>query len=315
MKAHPGTALILFPGAIGDLLCCWPALDALHASGHRLTLAARPDAAAALASAGLRIESIDRREVADLFASGPLAPETTAFFSQFARVDSFTGAAEPAFAGRLAKAAGHAVSVHPFRGMPPGEHAVAYYARCLAVVPRLRLLPVPDDATAWAAALWATLGLGTRALAIHPGSGSVAKNWGGMAALADAWRREGGRVVALLGPAERERGTVIPADAVVADEPLARVAAAARRAHRYLGNDSGVSHLAGMVGADALVLFADSDPVTWASPGPRVRVLRGLATCDRCGAGRFCIHRLSIDAVRAALRRPAPAVAMAPDGA
>lgn len=315
MNAHPGTALILFPGAIGDLLCCWPALDALRAAGHALTLAARPDAAAVLPSAGLRIESIDRREVADLFASGPLAPATTAFFGQFARVDSFTGAAESAFAARLTMAAGHAVSVHPFRGMTPGEHAVAYYARCLAVAPRLRPLPLPDEATAWAAALWPKLGLGTRALAIHPGSGSAAKNWEGMAALADAWRRDGGRVVALLGPAERERGTAIPADAVVAGEPLARVAAAARRAHRYLGNDSGISHLAGMVGADALVLFADSDPVTWAPPGPRVRVLRGLATCDRCGAGRFCTHRLSIDAVRAALRGPPLAVAMAPDGA
>jgi ADP-heptose:LPS heptosyltransferase len=186
--------------------------------------------------------------------------------------------------------------------MAAGEHAVAYYARCLGVFPRLRVLPVRDDADEWAAALWQRRQLGERALAIHPGSGGAAKNWEGMAEVASTWRRDGGSVVAIFGPAELERGTTIPADAIVAGEPLTRVAAVLHRAHRYLGNDSGISHLAGLVGANAVVVFGDSDPTIWAPSGAGVRIVRGAATCDACAAGQFCIHRLSVATVRAALR-------------
>ncbi|MFN8640815.1 MAG: glycosyltransferase family 9 protein [Candidatus Binatia bacterium] len=77
----------------------------------------------------------------------------------------------------------------------------------------------------------------------------------------------------------------MPADLVVAGEPLARVAALLARAHRYLGNDSGISHLAGLVGARAVVIFGDTDPAVWAPAGATVRVLRAALPCAACGAG------------------------------
>ena len=305
MNTPVGSTLVLFPGALGDLLCCWPALDGLIAAGHALTLAARSDAAGVFPTDAPRTCSIERREIAELFANGPLTDATRRFFAGFDRVDSFTGAALAAFAERLASAAGRSVSVHPFRGMRPGEHATAYFARCLDVAPRFRALPISDEAAAWAASLWSRHRLGDRVLALHPGSGGVAKNWEGMADAACRWRRSGGQVVALLGPAEIERGATVPpnaADVMIVGEPLTRVAAALRRAHRYLGNDSGVSHLAGVIDVPAVVLFGDSDPATWAPSGPRVRVQRGTPGCTACGPARFCIHRLSVATVLAALR-------------
>lgn len=301
MSARAVRTLVLFPGALGDLLCCWPALDGLIAAGHAVTLAARTDAAEVLPADGLRRCSIERREIVELFASDPLTDAARGFFGGFDRIDSFTGAGQAAFAERLAAAAGRPVSVHPFRGMRPDEHATVYFARCLGIAPRLRVLPVRDDAAAWTAALWNRQRLGDRVLALHPGSGGAAKNWDGMAEVVHAWRHGGGRVLALLGPAEIERRTSVPADVVVAGEPLARVAAVVRRAHRFLGNDSGISHLAGLVGAAALVLFGDTDPAVWAPRGDHVRVLRGEAPCGACGPGRFCTHRLSVAAVVAAL--------------
>jgi ADP-heptose:LPS heptosyltransferase len=108
-------------------------------------------------------------------------------------------------------------------------------------------------------------------------------------------------VVALLGPAEIERGIAMAADVVLAGAALPRVAAVLRRADRYVGNDSGISHLAGLVGARALVLFADSDSRVWAPSGPHVTVLHAAPPCDQCGPGAFCIHRLPVTTVLSAL--------------
>jgi heptosyltransferase III len=57
------------------------------------------------------------------------------------------------------------------------------------------------------------------------------------------------------------------------ERPLLFVAAILRRACAFLGNDSGLSHLAGMLGVPTLVLFGPSDPTHWLPLGPRVRHL------------------------------------------
>lgn len=294
--------LVLFPGAVGDLLCCWPALDALHAGGIALTLAARLDATDALPAERLAGWSIDARELAELFGVGPLSLPTRERFGGFDRIDSFTGHGDPAFAARLADVAGCQVHVHPFRGMEPGEPAREYYARCLDVTPLVRPLPIHADAAAWAEALWRRGGLHRPVVAIHPGSGSPAKNWQGMSAVAQAWRRDGGQVIALHGPAEIERGPQLAeADVALCGEPLRRVAAVIARARRFLGNDSGVSHLAGLVGIRTVVVFAETDPRIWAPAGDDVRVFHAPTTCARCGPRHFCTHRLPANDVLAAL--------------
>jgi ADP-heptose:LPS heptosyltransferase len=40
----------------------------------------------------------------------------------------------------------------------------------------------------------------------------------------------------------------------------------------YLGNDSGVSHLAGLCGARSVVIFGPTSPTVWRPLGPRVKV-------------------------------------------
>ncbi|MEO5925933.1 MAG: glycosyltransferase family 9 protein [Bryobacteraceae bacterium] len=44
-------------------------------------------------------------------------------------------------------------------------------------------------------------------------------------------------------------------------------------ARLYIGNDSGISHLAAAVGVPTLAIFLTSDPQVWAPRGPHVRVL------------------------------------------
>jgi heptosyltransferase-2 len=64
------------------------------------------------------------------------------------------------------------------------------------------------------------------------------------------------------------------------------------RAGLYVGNDSGISHLAAAWGAPVVTLFGPTDPAQWAPIGPRVTVLRA-------GDGRMESLELE-DVVRAA---------------
>jgi ADP-heptose:LPS heptosyltransferase len=85
------------------------------------------------------------------------------------------------------------------------------------------------------------------------------------------------------------------------DLSLAQVAALLRCAALYLGNDSGISHLAGAVGTRGVVLFGPTDPRMWAPRGGRLRVLHAPDACGLCGPEVFCTHRLRPAAVVAAL--------------
>jgi ADP-heptose:LPS heptosyltransferase len=101
---------------------------------------------------------------------------------------------------------------------------------------------------------------------IFPGSGSARKNWPleNFVRLATliAGRT---RVIAVLGPAEREFASPLGAApvAILRDLDLSAVAALARIAGAFVGNDSGVSHLAAAAGARGVVLFGPTDSSRW----------------------------------------------------
>jgi heptosyltransferase III len=56
--------------------------------------------------------------------------------------------------------------------------------------------------------------------------------------------------------------------------PLRALGALLARARLFVGNDSGVSHLAAAYGTPALSLFGPTDPALWAPRGPRARFLQ-----------------------------------------
>jgi ADP-heptose:LPS heptosyltransferase len=111
-------------------------------------------------------------------------------------------------------------------------------------------------------------------LALHPGSGAPAKTWPPDRFYALAAALSADRPWLLVrGPAE---STVpAPRGAVVADElPLRVLGAMLARAGLFVGNDSGVSHLAAAAGAPTLALFGPTTPEVWSPLGPRVATLR-----------------------------------------
>ncbi|MBV9744268.1 MAG: hypothetical protein JO099_10930, partial [Acidobacteriia bacterium] len=57
-------------------------------------------------------------------------------------------------------------------------------------------------------------------------------------------------------------------------EDLYQLACWLAKARLYVGNDSGVTHLAAAVGTPVLALFGATDPGIWAPRGAHVRIAR-----------------------------------------
>jgi ADP-heptose:LPS heptosyltransferase len=82
-----------------------------------------------------------------------------------------------------------------------------------------------------------------------------------------------------IGPVEEEQGGFEPLarrGLPLRNLTLAQVAALLRRSALYLGNDSGITHLAAAIGAPTVALFGPSDPQKWRPRGKRVAVLHAM---------------------------------------
>jgi hypothetical protein len=112
-------------------------------------------------------------------------------------------------------------------------------------------------------------------VALHPGSGNEKKNWP-MANFQDLARRleeEGYLVRWILGPAEE--GVGLPDRWLTwRNVPLSDLAGALAACKLFVGNDSGIAHLAAAAGCPTLALFGVSDPGVWAPRGRAVRLVK-----------------------------------------
>jgi heptosyltransferase-3 len=286
--AKVNRVLVIFPGALGDLMCLMPALSAISRRhpGASVELMARLELArlAAGRSVVVRRHSIDAREVGELFAD-ETAGGARRFFGDFDRVYSFFASDDARFRARLAAAIDGEVSFHPFR--PGGEgHVSAGYLRAIGEASSpmdARLEPTPNDLAAALRVLAESKCDGSNLILIFPGSGSPGKNWPAdkFAALAyELSLSSRASVAVVLGPAETSIEPIFPEAGVpvLRDLDLPTVAAIARLAAAFVGNDSGVSHLAAAVGAAGVVIFGPTDPARWRPMGPggdaSVRILR-----------------------------------------
>jgi heptosyltransferase III len=212
--------------------------------------------------------SLDRREVALLFSN---AGSTLAcrFFGQFDRIDCFFASDDEHFCVALKQATAGDVHFYPFR--PEG---IAHAAECyLWAIGANSFLPVscaidvlPEDLCHAHLRLEA-LGLEARHfLLMLPGSGSMRKNWAAenFAVLAERVSSIL-NVLIVLGPAENALAPFFRARSprVVSDLELAELSGIAHLARCFIGNDSGVSHLAAASGARGLVIFGPTDPGRW----------------------------------------------------
>ncbi|MDE3051669.1 MAG: glycosyltransferase family 9 protein, partial [Nitrospirota bacterium] len=142
----------------------------------------------------------------------------------------------------------------------------------------------------------AGLSIGQPLVVIHPGSGSAHKCVGPepLATVVAAVQISGGIPVILEGPADRE-----PVERLLqscANPPIVlkgldvlTVAGVLAQARLFVGQDSGVTHLAGLIGVRTVALFGPTDPARWAPRGTHVAVLQGaLCLCRSWDEVRRC---------------------------
>jgi ADP-heptose:LPS heptosyltransferase len=235
--------LVLRPGALGDTLLAVPALRALRRAYPRLSLAAHRGAARLLEGAGEidRGLAFDDPSLAWVFATTcAVSEEIVAWMSAPVRSARIHAASRP----------------------PDVQHCARYLLDTLAPLgidlvfddQPLHVSPIPSEE-----------------VLIHPGSGSVAKNWPAER-FADVIRGLRTPVRVIVGEADYAAATAL--EAVRLEQPsLEELAARLAGCRAYLGNDSGVSHLAGLCGAPTFALFGPTDPRVWAPIGPNVHVL------------------------------------------
>lgn len=263
--------LLLFPGALGDLVLLSPAAQVVAESARVEASVPRALVAiAALVLAGDQGPPLDGAAMSTVFTAQP-SPALAAWVRGADLVHAWFGSDRSEVTRGLRAAGARDVRCHSVVRSDGPQHASAAYADALGVqgplrAPTLRVSgPSP---IAWGVP-WAAR------LVLHPGAGSPAKCWaaGSFRDVADRWRAGGGETVVLLGPAEEAARARWRASghALATDLDLPGVAALLASAPRYLGNDSGISHLAGALGRVGVVLFGPTRPERWRPLGGGLR--------------------------------------------
>jgi heptosyltransferase-3 len=243
-------------GALGDVLLLRRTVFALRAAGHRVRLLAPSAPGAALLGAGeTGVDEVldwEGPETAALLAGEAPPGRLGAALDAADFVVAFTRS-EPLLAALRV----HGAPVVAHEPAPPqdGPHASTWLAR--AIEPLGLVADAEPPTLAWSDtdhedARERTSGLRPGFVALHPGSGSPAKNWPRERFAAVARGLSPGQPwLLVLGPAEAEAPPF--EGAIVARQwPVRTLGAALSRAGVFLGNDSGVSHLAAASGAPTL---------------------------------------------------------------
>jgi len=310
-RAVASATLAIHPGALGDVLLAIPALRALRAAGARLTLAAQPRIASLLVALD---ETDDGCDFESLRLDALFAGERGARLPAVERVVCWFGARDPDFARRLAAISpGAIVAASVDRGglTPPSDTPGApgrdVWRHLLATTGDARerrdVARVSDTLVAEGRATLAGAGSdgARRVVVVHPGAGSAAKRWPAAAfaeALAPLAARRDVEIMVHEGPADAEPAArllrLVPSARRLREPSLPALAGVLARCAAYVGNDSGVSHLAAAVGAPALLLFAAAN-LGWRPWAHAARVL--TVSLERAEAGDVSEVRGALDAI------------------
>jgi ADP-heptose:LPS heptosyltransferase len=124
---------------------------------------------------------------------------------------------------------------------------------------------------------------------ISPGAGSVKKRWPleRYLMVAAELKKRGLQPSILLGPAEVDLEAMLQHSPqsqpqVVKTRTFQELITVLESAAIYIGNDSGVSHLAAFLGVPTLVIFGPSDPERWRPFGDHVRIVKAGSPCSPC---------------------------------
>lgn len=240
------------PGGIGDTILAFPAIEHLKADytevwvrGEVVPLVRFADRVRPIASTGLDLLELPETEP---------PRELIEHLRTFDSIVSWYGSSRPEFR-ELTLSLG--LPVQFLSALPgPGErtHAADFFLHqaggAATAIPRIDCGVEPSDFAV-----------------IHPYSGSPRKNWP-----LDRFRELAQKLEI---PVKWCAGPKETLDGAVRIENLWDLACLLARAAIYIGNDSGITHLAAAVGTPVVAIFGPSDPRVWGPRGERVRTVSG----------------------------------------
>jgi heptosyltransferase-3 len=303
--------LVIRGGAIGDFILTLPALKALRNArpGAHIEILGYKHIAVLAENRfyAQTVRSIEYGPLARFFADkSDLPVELTDYFARFDLIISYLYDPDRVFEKNLRCCGVHNLLCGPAKIVENAGHAARQLARPIEELGievldlSERIFPSMED-RAFARDFLGTLP--QPIVAIHPGSGSLQKNWplenwiAWFSKNAESSVGKCSSLVVISGEADDAQVGQLEVEwrgqnvRFAKNLPLPQVAAVVEHSV-FIGHDSGVSHLAAAAGANCILLFGPTNPDVWAPRNKNVRVLR--APNDR-------MSDLRIEQVKAAL--------------
>jgi ADP-heptose:LPS heptosyltransferase len=248
--------LVIRPGGIGDFIVSLPAIACLATESFEVWTPARTASLVRFANSVRAIASTGL----DLLGVTEPPPALIKTLREFDSIVSWYGTNRPEFREAVAAMGLPFTFLEALPAGDAGIHATDFYLEQVRQItechhdgiPRIECGVPPEDYAV-----------------IHPFSGSARKNWP-----LEKFRTLAGKLEHVM-PVKWCAGEEDPPlEGAVRIDDLYELACWLAKARLYIGNDSGITHLAAAVGTPVLALFGPTDPDVWAPRGQHVRVGR-----------------------------------------
>ncbi len=330
--------LVIHQGAIGDFILALPTLRVIRKTYPmaRSVIMGYPRILELVEKRfyAEEIVSIDQKGMASFFIpGGALDSQLSAFLSAFDLMVVFGKDAQGTLIGNLKRVSlGNVLHINSF----PAEHEKIHLSEHLlrglrrygfsvpAEEPKLFLTPADQEAGKnYCRRRGLTAKEMQEAVVIHPGSGSKKKVWP-LERFVDLVQYLqglfGSRILVVIGPAEGpdvqkafegmqwEMGPSAPL--LLKGLSLLELASVIEGCRVFVGNDSGITHMAAALGVPTVAIFGPSDPRIWAPKGKKVVVVRKEIDCSPCSQEDFfkcqeseCIGKIELGDVLAGMNQ------------
>jgi ADP-heptose:LPS heptosyltransferase len=317
-----GSILVIIPGALGDVINTVPALKALrsHYPGARIQAAGSMEWMEVILAAGLadEIHDMEIPGFHSLFTeTSPQDERIKNFLDQFELIISWLRDREGIMERNLALMGKRTVFFREKFPSPPGSLPASILlsqpVRDLGIHD-LPAWPELDLSNSCLKRIPHTTGDERAYMVVHPGSGSRSKCWPAerFAEVAERIAHEFNlKVLLLQGPADQDSSGMFQQKSryqhsLIKDLPIMDVACLLKSASLYIGNDSGISHMAAALRVPSLLIFGPTDPGVWGPRQPWSRTVSATVECAPCDdetrrkcKDRKCLLDISIEDVYA----------------
>jgi ADP-heptose:LPS heptosyltransferase len=314
------TVFILHPGGLGDLLLAVPAIQGLRERfpSHEFLLCAQDEPAEFLADCGVVERWLSAQSTACAALFGGAAPDDSFLKDWLSRCDlavAYLRNDATDLSAALKDCGAAAVVVEsPFASRLSTVHQSYRFAEIVGVrmeQSSIGPLAVPDVTRTEGETYLAKLGLSQkRPLAmVHPGSGSRHKCVAPavLQPVLAGLEANGLEPLLLEGPADHE---MVERLLICLERrpnrlnglSVRELAGVLSQVELFLGHDSGVTHLAAMLGTPTVALFGPTESARWGPRGSAVSIIQGKpCACPSWDAVRHCVEKPCLELSPAAI--------------